>query len=223
MDVIWIGFRNMVFDMGGAILRFMIQVAQGVAEVFIQALEIITLKIGWMMEKLLGVKNIFDDMRDSIKQITVGADHASRNAALARSMEFEDAVTRAAKTQSKQAKMWDDVRADVVQDDAFMKMVELMGGDANVESAESGVAKSIKDSVKAVQELGASEPVAAAAGGTSMATGQFREISLRRTSLAQSAPTMARKQEVHDETVAGKLDDINQTLKDKQPAPAVLG
>ena len=115
------------------------------------------------------------------------------------------------------------VRADVVQDDAFMKMVELMGGDANVESAESGVAKSIKDSVKAVQELGASEPVAAAAGGTSMATGQFREISLRRTSLAQSAPTVPNKQKVSDETVAKKLDDINQTLKDKSPAPAVLG
>jgi len=217
MDVIWLGFRNIVFDVGGAIWRFMIKVSVGIAEVFIQALEVITLQIGWMMEKLLGVKIVFDSIRSGISDIATKAEHASRNASLERAIEYENAKTKATQEHAKAAKMWTDIRDNIMTDTT----IPFVKGDAAVRDYKTNVEGELKKMDSSSSGTGGA---ASNKGGYGMSTGQFQETSLRRISLSQLAPSMpTKKQQVQDEAVEQKLDQIYQALSDRKAATAVLG
>jgi len=61
------------------------------------------------------------------------------------------------------------------------------------------------------------------AGGGHLSKAEFKETSLRRFSLSSPIAAKAQKQEVRDDVVAGKLDDIYQLMNTRKGLPALLG
>ncbi len=85
--------------------------------------------------------------------------------------------------------------------------------------------KKIVDKIKDAMEKTTEEATELATGlGTkALAGGEFRQVSLRRISLEQPALSRGRKQQVQDDLVAGKLDEIKDLLSDaKEAAVTVL-
>jgi TP901 family phage tail tape measure protein len=221
MDVVWYGFRNTVFDVGGAIYRFMLKVAKGVADAYIQMVEKTLFAVNWLAEKLTGMKDFFGSYAKSISDFLDKEIGASLDNSEKRYEQYFNAVQKAQREHSQQAKIWSDVRKQILQDDAAMGLGELMAQNKVQET----VVREVKKVDKAAKEMtgGVQEAEKAPVGGPSMSLGQFREISLRRISLAQSAPVRTKKQQVSDEGVEKKLDQIYQLMSDKKAATAVLG
>ena len=217
MDVIWLGFRNMVFDIGTSIHEFMVKVAVGIAEVWLKTTDLLIGRLGGVLSVLLGVDDVFKSISTSVKEIGAESLQASADASAKRAKQYADAVMKAGREQAAQAKMWTDIRDNIMTDTT----IPFVKGDAAVRHYKTNVEGELKKMDSSSSGTGGA---ASNKGGYGMSTGQFQETSLRRISLSQLAPSMpTKKQQVQDEAVEQKLDQIYQALSDRKAATAVLG
>ncbi|NIS12343.1 MAG: hypothetical protein GWN97_10620 [Thermoplasmata archaeon] len=157
------------------------------------------------------------------QQITQSLDNSQR-----RQEEYFAAITKLNEDYAKKSDVWAKVRRGIYQEDAHAVVQEEKARAVYQSKVESELAK-VQSALKGIRMLTPPEGGAAtgagkkATGGFGMSPGQFRQVSLRRISLVQSARPRAQEQQVHDPAAVAKLEELIQLLSNRKAATAVLG
>jgi hypothetical protein len=237
----WYWWRDTALQAAGLVYRGMMRIARAISNVFWKMVGGLVDAFSWLAQKtvkmggILGIVDTVDaaNMAMALEQMGKNVRNYAQtiedvyNEQIAgsldnseeRTRDYYAAIEKLNDSYNRKAMGWADMRQQIVAADAAMGLKALgLGAGAGAGG------KSPSAVLDAMSGVGIAPQMAAtAAGGVSMSTGSFREVSLRRISLAQSAPTRQQKQQVSDETVAGKLEDIKALLGNRRAATAVLG